>query len=189
MEQQAKANLKTAEQRLAKAGAAVARLSKVRFNLSGQINKLNMELRTLRLACYEAIAAEHPANYEAARQKIHECEEMRNDLTKVMSYIVSWSLADANIEQASANYAERDATAKLFEAEADHRRSELERLAQGARELAPDLKLSNDSKTTQLLNQSARARREADTFQAQVTKLQAERSHEQDLIAGGLFNG
>jgi hypothetical protein len=182
--------LAAANKSLATAGANMQRLSKIQFDLSGRIGKLNQELRVLRINCYEAIAAEHPANYEAYRQKIHEQEEARNDLVKAMSYVVSFALAQAELDQALANQAEREVTAKLFHAQALERRSAALEAAHALKKLDDGIVLNfTEAASEGLLKQAARAQHDADNYKAQASKLRADMAAEQDLIAGGLFNG
>lgn len=182
--------LAAANKNLATAGANMQRLSKIRFDLSGRINKLSLELRTLRVQCYEAVAAEHPANYEAYRQKIHEHEEDRNDLVKAMSYVVSFALAQAQLDQALANQAEREVTAKLFHAQALERRSNALEAANALKTIDDGIVLNfSEAKSQELLELAKRAQHDAENYQAQASKLRADMAAEQDLIAGGLFNG
>ena len=175
---------------MASATAQVNRFSKVRFSLSGKINELNLTLRKTRVAAYEEASYERDVNYESLCEEIRHLETQRNDLAKAMSYVVSFSLARAEVAQAEANFAEREATARLLSAQALQRRFATLDAAKALKKIDDGISISfRDATSQRLLEQASAAQREADNYKAIVSKAKADMATEQDLVSPNLFNG
>lgn len=182
--------LRTAEQTQASALAKREQLSKVRNDLNYQIAKLNLTLRQKRIASYEAVADEHPANAKKLNEEIRLLTAQRDEARMSLSYITSFKLAQAEITLKDAEADEREATARVLSRQAlDSRKASLA-AASAAKIQDPGIVISFGAAQSQgTLEQAKQAQYSCDRLREEVVLMKAKMANEQGLVAGGLFNG
>jgi hypothetical protein len=183
------AALHAAEAAQAAALSKREQLSKVRNGLNHQIARLNLTLREKRIASYEAVADEHPANHKKLCEEIRVLTAQRDEARQALSYITSFRLAQAEITLKTAEADEREATARVLARQAlDARKASLT-AASAAKAEDPGIVISFGAARSQgLLEQSKQAQYTCDRFREQVIEMKKAMANEQGLAAPGLFN-
>lgn len=182
-------SLKDAESALVKARARTESLSKTGGAISGAIKDLNAKIKAARLRAFNCLVEEKAANAKPLFIEADKLLAERNNLVATLSYATSFLGNDAILAELEAEVAEREASGRLFEAQAMDQRNRALAAMSAAVAVDPgfsiDFKGGNSQRLLELASdcwKQARIRRE------DLAKKQKEVESEQSLAAPSLFN-
>jgi hypothetical protein len=183
-----RATLKSAEGTLAKCIAECSRLKSLQGSLNSKYRTLSEKLRAAKLLAMQhmSMSLSDPSDWVQWRKLRAE----RDEVSCGLSFVTSYSLADALRAELIAQIAERNAYADLTEATAVAQRLAMANAASAAMEYDPGAKLQVDDSwsSREMAKVAAIRTREVTELQEQLAKHNQVTDAEQSIVAPALLN-